>query len=222
MRILVLSFYYPPDLAAGSFRTKALTEQLSEHCPEVELQAIAAMPNRYQSFRAETPREERDGNVSVRLIPVPSHSSGLADQMLASTVFAARVLPMLIGQRFDVMYATASRLMTAFLGMVAAQVFRGRLYLDIRDLFVDTIGNLFTGLRAAVAVPVFKVIESLTFRRADRINVVSAGFVDARSGRLLDDLEVDCSQTRTVLDWEPPVDVEEGMAQTFATDASRD
>ena len=34
MRILVLSFYYAPDLCAGSFRTTAFVEELKKQDPK--------------------------------------------------------------------------------------------------------------------------------------------------------------------------------------------
>ena len=50
MRILILSFYFPPDLSAGSFRTKSLTDALIRSTDdELEIEVITTLPNRYSN-----------------------------------------------------------------------------------------------------------------------------------------------------------------------------
>jgi glycosyltransferase involved in cell wall biosynthesis len=66
--------------------------------------------------------------------------------------------------------------MTAALGAWIARRKRARLYLDIRDIFVDTIGELLPPVTAAAARATFARVEAWTMRRADRINLVSPGF----------------------------------------------
>jgi glycosyltransferase involved in cell wall biosynthesis len=52
------------------------------------------------------------------------------------------------------------------------------LYLDIRDIFVDTINDVLPAPLARLAGPVFTGLERWTMRRAHRINLVSRGFAD--------------------------------------------
>src|SRR6185437_5285358 len=83
----------------------------------------------------------------------------------------------LVGDRqFDVVFATSSRLMTASLGAWIARRKRAALYLDIRDIFVDTIGDVLPRPLAWPARHFFSLLERWTFTRADRINLVSRGF----------------------------------------------
>lgn len=72
--------------------------------------------------------------------------------------------------------ATSSRLMTAFLGAWIAKLNKSYLYLDIRDIFVDTIDNIMSKKITFFATPVFKLIEYITFKQANHINLVSEGF----------------------------------------------
>lgn len=67
--------------------------------------------------------------------------------------------------------------MTAALGAWIARRTRARLYLDIRDIFVDTIGDVFPTLARFLAPPL-SLLERWTMRRAGRINLVSRGFED--------------------------------------------
>ena len=63
MKILVLSFYYQPDLCAGSFRTTALIRELKKYT-DLEIDILTTMPNRYASFGVEALEEEIHDNVN--------------------------------------------------------------------------------------------------------------------------------------------------------------
>lgn len=178
MRVLVLSFYYAPDLSAGSFRTTALVRALAAAAPQARIDVVTALPNRYRSFDVGAPEYEVHDNVSIRRFALPAHASGMIDQSRAFAWFAAQVLRHTSGRRYDLVYATSSRLMTAALGSAVAHRVGGRLYLDVRDIFVDTIKDVLPRRVAAFAQPVFARLERWTMNRADRINLVSPGFAD--------------------------------------------
>jgi hypothetical protein len=98
-------------------------------------------------------------------------------QSRAFAHFARYALRYAKGVPYDVVFATSSRLMTAALGAWIARRAHARLYLDIRDIFLDTIGDLFPKIAGALKIPL-SALERWTMRRADRINLVSAGFKD--------------------------------------------
>lgn len=178
MRILFLSFYFPPDLSAGAFRAQALVDALqAEAGSSFSLDLITTAPNRYQSHHVQAPDLETSGSVRIRRIVLPVHHSGMMDQAKAFSVFARRVLALTRGQRWDVVLATSSRLMTAVLGASVAKRSGARLYLDIRDLFTETMADLLSDSRLRHTMPLFRWLERTTLRRADRINVVSGGFL---------------------------------------------
>ena len=176
MRILVLSFYYKPDLqCAGSFRTTALVEQLKQKAG-VEIDVVTTMPNRYASFDAGAQAEEVDGNVRIRRISMPSHESGMLDQIKAFTTFYQQAQKLAKSESYDLVFATSSRLFTAFLGARVAKTKKVPLYLDIRDIFVDTIKDVLSAKAVFLLKPVLSVIEKYTFSSAQHINLVSKGF----------------------------------------------
>ncbi len=178
MKILILSFYYRPDLCAGSFRASAFVDSLKRIADEDDrIDVITTMPNRYHSYPEKAQKIERNGNVTIRRVKLPSHKSGLADQSISFMFFFLSVLKILYKQKicYDVIFTTSSRLFTAFLGTVVAGLKGGLLYIDIRDIFSDTIKSIF-GKKSLIANPVISLIERVTFRSADRINLVSAGF----------------------------------------------
>jgi glycosyltransferase involved in cell wall biosynthesis len=179
MRLLVLSFYFAPDLSAGSFRTTALVSALSAAAPEASIEVLTALPNRYHTFSVDVPPPyESIASVSIRRLALPAHRSGMLDQSHSFLSFARQVLRHTRGQRFDLVYATSSRLLTASLGALVASRTGAPLYLDIRDIFVDTIKDVLPVVLARLLQPVFALLERWTMQRADRINLVSRGFAE--------------------------------------------
>ncbi len=179
MRILVLSFYYQPDLCAGSFRTTAFVKALKSHLSDDDsIDILTTMPNRYKSFRRGAETVERDGNVTVTRIQLPCHKSGFVDQACAFSRYMIEVIRNVRGKKYDVVFATSSRLFTAFLGALVAKVKHAKLYLDLRDIFTDTMYSLLPARFSIIVLPFFKLIEKFTVKSANRINLVSEGFRD--------------------------------------------
>jgi glycosyltransferase involved in cell wall biosynthesis len=176
LKILALSFYYQPDLSAGSFRATSLVRALKALAPDVEIQIVTTLPNRYHSFCIDAPTAEKADGVSIRRIPLPPHQSGMIDQSMAFLSFARAACHLVRDENYDFVFATSSRLMTAALGAWIAWRKSIPLYLDIRDIFVDTIKEVLSPSLAAVAGPVFGIIERWTIRRAQTVNLVSVGF----------------------------------------------
>jgi glycosyltransferase involved in cell wall biosynthesis len=138
---------------------------------------ITTLPNRYQSFSEAAPEQEVFSKGSILRIPLPSHRSGMADQSRAFAKFAAATLHALRGRSYDLVFATSSRLFTAFLGALASKRLSAPLYLDVRDIFTDTIKDVLSK-KAAPILPVLRWIERFTVRSARRVNLVSGGFED--------------------------------------------
>lgn len=142
------------------------------------IEVITTMPNRYASYVVEAQAFEKQDNIFIRRISLPAHQSGLLDQAKAFIYFANKVRQMTKGQDYDLVFATSSRLMTAVLGAWVAYKHQTKLYLDIRDLFVDTISSLFKKPIRTFALPLFARLEKWSFNKADRINLVSKGFAE--------------------------------------------
>ena len=176
MKILVLSFYYRPDLSAGSFRATSLVRALKASAPDVEIQVVTTLPNRYRSFNVDAPAAEMADGITIKRIALPPHRSGMLDQSKAFLTFARAACRMVRGEKYYFIFATSSRLMTATLGAWIAWRKKTPLYLDIRDIFVDTIKDVLHPSLAAFARPVFGILERWTIRRAQKVNLVSGGF----------------------------------------------
>jgi glycosyl transferase family 1 len=176
-RILLVTFYYQPDLSAGSFRTAALVNALLEHeSPRVAVDVLTTLPHRYQSYTRQASEQHVDGRVSIRRIKLPAHKSGMVDQARSFGVFAREASKLRGSPKYDLVVGTSGRLMTAALSASIAARLGAPLYLDIRDLFVDNIKYILPKPAALGLYPVFSLLEKWTFNRAIHINLVSRGF----------------------------------------------
>ena len=177
LQLLVLSFYFRPDLSAGSFRTSAFVDALNQKLSAGgRLDVLTTLPNRYSSFSAEAPTEEKAQGLSIVRFALPPHQGGMFDQTKAFISFACGVLCETRVNKYDLVFATSSRLMTAVLGAWVARKQRIPLYLDIRDIFVDTINDVLPRHFAIFAKPVFAVLERWAINSASKVNLVSQGF----------------------------------------------
>lgn len=175
MKLLVLSFYFQPDLCAGSFRASALVEQLNR--TDLKIEVVTTAPNRYSSFEQKAKSYEVIDGINIHRIPLPTHNSGMYDQILAFFSYYRHAMKLVKDTEYDAVFATSSRLFTAFLGARIARKKGINLYLDIRDIFVDTMSDILPAFISTFFTPFLILIESYTFSKAKHINLVSKGFL---------------------------------------------
>lgn len=177
-KILLLSFYYPPDLSAGSFRAVALVQALSRiKDREIKIDVITTEPNRYSSYSVPSETNEVNGSIEIQRIKVNNnHNSGISGQVMAYILYFFGALRRIKNRDYDLVIATSGRLMTCFLGKYVASKKKVPLYLDIRDIFTDTIKDVFPKILTIIFLPIFLLIERISLRQAKNINLVSFGF----------------------------------------------
>jgi UDP-N-acetylglucosamine:LPS N-acetylglucosamine transferase len=178
-RIVYLTFYFKPDLCAGSFRNSPLAVELAKQAKhkDIFIEVYTTIPNRYSSFDIDAPEYEEIDNLRIHRILLPPHKSGMIDQVLSFWKYYNEVLKLNKGKKVDFVFASSSRLFTAFLGYRIAKKSQTQLYLDIRDIFVDTMNDVFKSkFLKALILPVLNLFESKTFNYAVHINLISGGF----------------------------------------------
>jgi glycosyltransferase involved in cell wall biosynthesis len=177
MKILIISFYYEPDLSAGSFRSTAFVKALKRYLSSGdEIDVITTLPNRYKSYKVEASKLEVDGSVTIRRIEIPPHRSAFLDQARSFAVYFMETIRQVKKTNYDIIFATSSRLFSAFLGACVAKRKKIPLYLDIRDIFVDTMESLLAPSLLKITIPLFMLVEKYALKSASKINLVSPGF----------------------------------------------
>jgi len=178
-RIVYLTFFFEPDLSACSFRNSPLAKELARQAEDIGavVDVYTTIPHRYHSFSVEVERHEEHGNLRIHRLLLPKHPPGMHGQILAFRSYYSQVMKANRNTRADLVFASSSRLFTAFLGARVAKATGARLYLDIRDIFVDTMEEVLrSGFLKALIMPVLKRIERYTYDSADHINLISGGF----------------------------------------------
>ena len=182
MKIVFFTFYYPPDLSAGSFRSVALAQALSKKIDSNdELHVITTHPNRYASYKAAANNIELDGKITIHRILVPSHRSGMLSQTRAFGVYAISAYRLCKQLNPSFLIGTTSRLMTGLLTGVSARKIGCRYFIDLRDIFSESISELFSRknqILGGVSKTVFSFLERKLFNNAAGVNVVSEGFYE--------------------------------------------
>jgi len=178
-KILILTFYYEPDLCAGSFRMTPLVKTLRECASsKIEIDVITTMPNRYATFRKMLliKQQKQKKGLKIIRIPIPEHQGKMFDQAKAFSVFAYKTIKRIRGEQYDLVMASSSRLMTAVLACLIAWKKKSRFYLDVRDIFVENIEKVIPLNLFAILKPIFTFLERYVYKRANHINLISPGF----------------------------------------------
>jgi glycosyltransferase involved in cell wall biosynthesis len=182
MKIVFFSFYYPPDLSAGSFRSIALAKSLSAKLDKKnEIHVLTTYPNRYKSHISKAKNKEIDELVTVHRIKVPSHSGNMLSQCYTFLVYAIISFNLCRKIKPDFIIGTSSRLMTAYLAALSAKYLKKRYFIDLRDIFSETISDIFyqkSRLIGAIFKYFFIKLEQYTLNSAALVNVVSEGFFE--------------------------------------------
>lgn len=177
-RILYLTFYFEPDLCAGSFRNSPLAKELAKQLgSNGEIVVVTTMPNRYSTYKVEAKSYEEYENIKIHRIVIPPHKSGFMDQINSFRAYYSGAHKLMKNEDFDLVFASSSRLFTAYLGRSFARKLKVPLYLDVRDIFIDTMNDVLQNpLIRNSALPVLRYIEQITFSSATHINLISGGF----------------------------------------------
>jgi len=176
-KILYLTFYFEPDLCAGSFRNSPLAKELLDQFKPGEIEIITTVPNRYKSFQMDAPAFEKRGDLKIHRILIPEHKNGFHDQIKSFKAYFDQAKRITKDKKYDLVFASSSRLFTAYLGYSIAKKLKAPLYLDIRDIFTDTMADVLTNpvVKGAV-LPILRSVEKKVFNYASHINLISAGF----------------------------------------------
>lgn len=179
MRILILSFYYPPDLSAGSFRCAALVKQLQKVLPEnAEIHIATTIPNRFPTYKIKALEYERQNKIIIQRFKLPKHNGSILAQIQIFLLYLLKTNKLVKQNKYDLIYATSAKLFTGTLGSFYARRQKCKFYLDIRDIFIDTMQDVLSPKIALFVLPFLKIIERWTVKRANIINLVSPGFKD--------------------------------------------
>ena len=175
--IILLTYFFSPDLGAGSFRASALVSSLEKKISQNDnLIIFTTSPNRYRDYKLSALQKEEKGNIIIHRCKVPLQSGNILAQFLNFVYFGCWVLISSARYPCNLVYATSGRLGTAALGNLLSRLKNCHFYVDIRDLFCENISDLNFPLIGRWLISFFNKIEKHVIDRADAINLNSPGF----------------------------------------------
>ena len=122
-RVVYLTFYYEPDLCAGSFRNTPLAIELAKQAREknIIVDVYTTLPNRYSTFEQSSLEFEELGNLRIHRISLPPHKSCMLDHIFSFRKFYSEVNNLNKNKSADLVFASSGRLFTAYLGFKIAK-----------------------------------------------------------------------------------------------------
>jgi len=184
MNLLLLTYFFEPDLSAGSFRMQAFLKSLTKQDFIDEVYIVTSMPNRYSNKNVldiKRYEEKIINNKTVKIFRSKSfkHNNRLYIQIFSFILFAFKSLFISIKMRkkINFVFATSSRFATAMLGFFISKIIGKKINVDIRDIFSDSLNALSEkSFLIKILSSVFQKIEKFIFKRVYSISYVSRGF----------------------------------------------
>jgi len=180
MKFCFFTFYYPPDLSAGSFRSIALVENLiSQMDSKDSLVVITTSPNRYTSYEVKTETLTIKRNLKIFRIRLPKHSGSMLSQAFSFSIYSFKAITICYKERPDYLIGTSGRLMTAILTWLASILIRKPYAIDLRDIFSETISDIFSKKNRFIGKlfhKLFSYFDKQVLTNANCVNTVSKGF----------------------------------------------
>ena len=180
MKFCFFTFYYPPDLSAGSFRSMALVESLIAQMDSKDsLVIITTSPNRYKSYEVKTETLTVKRNLKIFRIKLPKHSGSMLSQAFSFSIYSFKAIKICYKERPDYLIGTSGRLMTAILTWLASVLIRKPYAIDLRDIFSETISDLFATKNRFLGKlfnKLFSYFDKQVLTNANCVNIVSKGF----------------------------------------------
>ena len=177
MKVLILTQHFPPDLSAGSFRMEALVSSLKKYKNSgLEIDLITTVPNRYSEYNVKASIYEDNGWIKIHRISIPKHNGQMIKQTFYYLRYIMGVLRLTRKKRWDLIFATSSKLMTAVLASFLGRLKNIPYILDIRDLFIDNLNDIYSKNPIKFLLFIFEFLEKKSYRNAILLNVVSDGF----------------------------------------------
>ena len=181
IKVLFISFYYPPDFCAGSFRAESVYNALKDDNRISKFYVYTTFPHRYGKI-SNIKNKKQYFESDILRVKIPQHNGSFSFKIFSFFIFALRIIFTSFKNKnsFDIIFITSSRFGTAMLGYFLSIFLNKPLAVDIRDIFSDSLKSL--GSEKSIIINFFskviKKIELIILEHAKWKNFVSPGFLE--------------------------------------------
>ncbi|MEP7196295.1 MAG: glycosyltransferase family 4 protein [Saprospiraceae bacterium] len=185
-KILYLSYFFEPDIGAGSFRNSALAKELARQLGDNgSIDLMTTLPNRYVFNKHVVDEFEKNDNLSIHRINVDQHSNSFIYQIKSFLQYRSRLNDFCKDKKYDLVFASSSKFFTAYVAYRIAKKQNVKLYIDLRDLFSENLKELLPtlGIGKILSFIIRNFFEKPCLNYATHLNLNSEGFISEFSYR---------------------------------------
>ena len=184
MKILYISQYFPPEIAAPAVRVSELSRHWAAGGHEITVltgfpnHPTGIVPPEYRSkLRRLFFRESQDGIRVVRTWLWPRPNRGALGRMLSFVSFSSSAaISGLFLARPDIVIATSPQLLVGLTGWWLARAKRVPFVFEVRDLWPESLAAVGMGTEGSLLHRVLGLIAEFLYRESDHIVVVTPAF----------------------------------------------
>lgn len=176
MKILYLSFYFPPDSGPGGVRNGLIVDELAKRGSVSGVWVVTTMPQRFVHDHVGS--EVEIDKVKIFRVNVDNNFKGVFGQALRFYKYQRFAFRLARSGGFDFVFASSSRLGTALLGALISRKLKALYYLDLRDLVCDTVKDYWPQWYLLPLRFILCILDVFSIKCAHRINVLSSAFVE--------------------------------------------
>lgn len=184
MKILYISQYFPPEIAAPAARVSELSRHWARDGHDVAVltgfpnHPTGIVPPAYRAkLRRLVIRELMDGVCVVRTWLWPRPNRGAVGRMLSFVSFAvSAAISGLFLARPDIVIATSPQLLVGLSGWWLARAKRVPFVLEVRDLWPESLAAVGMGREGSTLHRMLALLAGFLYRESDHIVVVTPAF----------------------------------------------
>lgn len=181
MRILLLSLYFAPDIAANAVIMSELAEELSNSGHEITV--ITSMPHYAQNvmdldYQGKLIKREQLGSISIFRTYIYTSSEKTRFIVRFLNYVSFNILSTLVGifiKRHDVILAPSPPLTIGLSAFIIGLLRRTPYIYNVQDIYPDVVVKLGI-LRNPIGIAISKTLERFVYRYARKVTVLTEGF----------------------------------------------
>jgi len=177
MNYVFITYYYPPDYGAGSFRASAFVKKLSKKIRSTDnLHIISTIPNRYH-YNLKFKKYSKIKNIHFHRIEINNHKEKIFKKTIAGIIYFFKSLYLLFRLKPNIIISSSARLVSGLIAFVYCQFFKCKYFLDIRDMFSVLMQEMYSkNIFIKLIFKITNFFENKVLLHSISVNFVSPGF----------------------------------------------
>ncbi|MFF2445648.1 glycosyltransferase family 4 protein [Neobacillus sp. NPDC058068] len=183
-KILIISQNFYPEIGSAANRSKNIYQLLKKEGYNVSvLTTEPSYPNKkmYEDERFWDDETLNHDSQAIKRIKITNkkYSQSIFNRLIYYVEITIRMLIFLLfnKQKYDVIFVTTPPIFIGIAGLLAKGIFRGKLLLDIRDLWPESLKGVGV-FHHPLVIFLVKKLEKLMYQHADSIIVNSKVYID--------------------------------------------